>query len=80
MTYTSSSSNPSSRRQSAASERSCEGLTAGDCKELWRCMLELQEAYNCYHSTRIDLAIDAGDAGVSLMRELSLITLTKMFM
>lgn len=63
---------PPSRRQSAASERSCEGMTAGDCKELWRCMLELQEAYNCYHSTRIDLALDAGDAAVNLMRELGI--------
>lgn len=44
-------------------------MTAGDCKELWQCMLELQEAYNCYHSTRIDLALDAGDAAVNLMRE-----------
>lgn len=58
-----------SRRQSSVSQRSCEGLTAGDCKDLWRCMLELQERYGCYHSTRIDIAVEAGDAGVSFMRE-----------
>jgi len=53
-----------SRRQSSASERSCERLTVGDCKQLWKCMIELQERYGCYHSTRIDLAVEAGDAGL----------------
>lgn len=60
-----------SRRQSSAcaSERSCEGLSAAGTRDLWRCMLELQERYGCYHCTRIDLALDAGDEGVQYMRE-----------
>ena len=59
-----------SRRQSSASERSCERLTVGDCKQLWKCMIELQERYGCYHSTRIDLAVEAGEAGLlNYMRE-----------
>ena len=37
-------------------------------QQLWRCMLELQEKYGCYHCTRMDLAMDAGDEGVNYMR------------
>lgn len=60
-----------SRRQSSAcqSERSCEGLTMDKTQQLWRCMLELQEKYGCYHCTRMDLAMDAGDEGVNYMRK-----------
>jgi len=36
-------------------------------QQLWRCMLELQEKYGCYHCTRMDLAMDAGDEGVNYM-------------
>ena len=62
---------PYSRRQSSAafSERSCEGLTADRTRELWRCMLELQSRYGCYHSARIDVAMEAGDEAVDYMRE-----------
>lgn len=31
-------------------------------------MLELQQRYGCYTSARIDMALDAGDDGVDLMR------------
>lgn len=34
-------------------------------------MLELQLRYGCYNSTRIDMALDAGDEGLDLMREFS---------
>lgn len=59
-----------SRRQSTAccSELSCEGLTAGRTRDLWRCMLELQGLYGCYHSARIDVAMEAGEEGVNYMR------------
>jgi hypothetical protein len=62
---------PYSRRQSSAgfSERSCEGLTADRTRELWRCMLELQSRYGCYHSARIDVAMEAGDEAMDYMRE-----------
>ncbi|KAL6852547.1 hypothetical protein ACO1O0_007093 [Amphichorda felina] len=58
-----------SRRQSSAcdSERSCERLTPDRTRDLWRCMLELQGRYGCYHSARIDVAIEAGDEGVTYM-------------
>ncbi|CAG9936786.1 unnamed protein product [Clonostachys rosea f. rosea IK726] len=55
------------RSISDASERSCEGLTAEDTRELWRCMLELQGLYGCYTSARIDVAMEAGEQGVNLM-------------
>lgn len=54
---------------SASSERSCGGLTVADTKDLWKCMLELQSEYGCYTSARIDVAMEAGDEGVNLMRE-----------
>ena len=40
-------------------------------RHLWRCMLKLQRRYACYNSTRIDLAVNAGNAGVELMRKWS---------
>ncbi|ODA83830.1 hypothetical protein RJ55_02346 [Drechmeria coniospora] len=45
----------------------CEGLTPEETCELWRCMLELQQRYRCYNSTRIHLAADAGEDGIRLM-------------
>ncbi|KAJ4217078.1 hypothetical protein NW759_009026 [Fusarium solani] len=56
-----------SRQASTCSERSCEGMTADETRDLWRCMLELQLRYGCYNSTRIDMALDAGDEGLDLM-------------
>lgn len=63
--------NQRSRQASTCSERSCEGMTLDETRELWRCMLELQLRYGCYNSTRIDMAVDAGEYGVDLMRKLS---------
>ena len=31
-------------------------------------MLKLQSRYGCYNSTRIDMAVDAGEDGIDLMR------------
>lgn len=59
-------------RQNSAtstSSRSCEGMSADETGELWKCMLELQRQYGCYNSTRIDLAMNAGEAGLYLMRK-----------
>ncbi|KAF4957245.1 hypothetical protein FGADI_3310 [Fusarium gaditjirri] len=56
-----------SRQASTCSERSCEGMSLDETRELWRCMLELQLRYGCYNSTRIDMAVDAGECGVDLM-------------
>ncbi|KAH7011321.1 hypothetical protein EDB80DRAFT_386758 [Ilyonectria destructans] len=56
-----------SRQASTCSEQSCEGMTADETRDLWRCMLELQLRYGCYNSTRIDMALDAGDNGMDLM-------------
>ena len=58
-----------SRQASTCSDRSCEGMSVDETRELWRCMLELQGRYGCYNSTRIDLAMDAGEEGIDLMRE-----------
>ncbi|KAF4508110.1 hypothetical protein G6O67_004533 [Ophiocordyceps sinensis] len=57
------------RQDSTASapRRSCEGMTAAETRGLWQCMLELQRRYGCYNSTRIDLAVHAGDEGARLM-------------
>lgn len=60
--------NQRSRQASTCSERSCEGMTLDETRELWRCMLELQLRYGCYNSTRIDMAVDAGEDGLDLMR------------
>ncbi|KAK8930120.1 hypothetical protein VCV18_002787 [Metarhizium anisopliae] len=54
---------------SSASSRSCEGMSQKETRELWRCMLHLQQRYGCYNSTRIDLAVNAGEAGIDLMPE-----------
>lgn len=54
---------------SSSSNRTCEGMSTEKTRELWRCMLELQQLYGCYNSTRIDLAVNAGEAGIDLMRE-----------
>lgn len=54
---------------SSASSRSCEGMSQKETRELWRCMLHLQQRYGCYNSTRIDLAVNAGEAGIDLMRK-----------
>ncbi|QPG98479.1 hypothetical protein C2857_007650 [Epichloe festucae Fl1] len=51
----------------STSGRTCEGMTTEDTRELWRCMLELQQLYGCYNSTRMDLAVNAGEAGIDLM-------------
>ncbi|KAG5982079.1 hypothetical protein E4U43_006493, partial [Claviceps pusilla] len=50
-----------------ARRRTCQGMSTQDMRELWRCMLQLQRRYGCYNSTRIDLAVNAGDAGLELM-------------
>jgi hypothetical protein len=55
------------RQPSTCSERSCEAMSPDETRDLWRCMLELQERYGCYNSTRIDLALGAGVEGVDLM-------------
>lgn len=68
-----SSSSSSSRRQSsssaALSERSCGAMSSRGMRELWLCMLELQETYGCYKSTRMALAMGSGDDPTALMRE-----------
>ncbi|KND89007.1 hypothetical protein TOPH_06235 [Tolypocladium ophioglossoides CBS 100239] len=51
----------------STSSRSCEGMSADETGEVWKCMLELQRRYGCYNSTRIDLAVNAGEAGLYLM-------------
>ncbi|KAK5989350.1 hypothetical protein PT974_10868 [Cladobotryum mycophilum] len=56
-----------SRQSSISSTHSCEGLSADETRELWKCMLELQLRYGCYNSTRMDLAVNAGDDAVDLM-------------
>jgi hypothetical protein len=43
-------------------------MSPEETRELWRCMLDLQERYGCYNSTRIDLAVAAGEQAVNLMR------------
>ncbi|KAK7421503.1 hypothetical protein QQX98_002202 [Neonectria punicea] len=56
-----------SRQSSTCSDQSCEAMTADETRDLWKCMLELQLRYGCYNSTRIDMALDAGEHGVDLM-------------
>ncbi|KPM34211.1 hypothetical protein AK830_g12358 [Neonectria ditissima] len=55
------------RQASTCSDQSCEAMTPDETRDLWRCMLELQLRYGCYNSTRIDVALDAGDHGIDLM-------------
>lgn len=57
------------RQNSATSVRSCEDMSANEAQDLWFCMLELQECYGCYNSTRIDLALEAGEDAISFMRK-----------
>ncbi|KAF3811786.1 hypothetical protein GCG54_00014538 [Colletotrichum gloeosporioides] len=33
-----------------------------DLEEMWECMLELQQKYHCYNSTRMEIAADSDDA------------------
>ncbi|KAF9878202.1 hypothetical protein CkaCkLH20_04240 [Colletotrichum karsti] len=33
-----------------------------DLEEMWECMLELQQKYHCYNSTRMEIAADSEDA------------------
>jgi hypothetical protein len=51
------------RRISSVSETS-------DVRDLWECMLELQQRYGCYRSARMEAAISVFD-GADLMRGLS---------
>ncbi|KAJ6440646.1 Cation-transporting ATPase [Purpureocillium lavendulum] len=60
-------SSPPPSASSSAAVRTCEGMTAAETRELWKCMLALQQRYGCYNSRRIDLAANAGDDGVKLM-------------
>ncbi|XWX01753.1 hypothetical protein V2A60_009782 [Cordyceps javanica] len=55
------------RQNSVSSIRSCEDMSADKTQELWFCMLELQERYGCYNSTRIDLALGAGEQAINFM-------------
>lgn len=57
------------RQNSTSSVRSCEDMSVDKTQELWFCMLELQERYGCYTSTRIDLALDAGEEAINFMRK-----------
>ncbi|RCI15294.1 hypothetical protein L249_7007 [Ophiocordyceps polyrhachis-furcata BCC 54312] len=65
----SSSSSTSSDSTTDCRPRSCEGMTDEEKRSLWKCMLALQRRYGCYNSTRIDLAVHAGEQGLGLMRE-----------
>ena len=38
---------------------SCETMSRGDTQELWHTMVELQDEYGCYNSTRMDAALEA---------------------
>lgn len=40
-----------------------------DLEALWECMLELQQKYHCYNSTRMEIAADREDA-MDMMRML----------
>ena len=59
------------RQDSTASVRSCEELSSNQTLRLWECMLDLQERYGCYNSTRIDLALNSREYAADLMRECS---------
>ncbi|WDK21954.1 hypothetical protein CGRA01v4_13244 [Colletotrichum graminicola] len=56
---------PTSSRPSLTGRRS----SAEDAKleALWECMLELQQKYHCYNSTRMEIAADSEDA-MGMMR------------
>ncbi|ATY66083.1 hypothetical protein A9K55_001974 [Cordyceps militaris] len=55
------------RQNSVSSVRSCEDMSADKTQQLWLCMLALQQRYACYNSTRIDLALGAGEQAVNFM-------------
>ncbi|KAK3196473.1 hypothetical protein K4F52_000355 [Lecanicillium sp. MT-2017a] len=55
------------RQNSTSSVRSCEDMSSNETRDLWLCMLDLQKRYGCYNSTRIDLALGAGDDAINLM-------------
>lgn len=57
------------RQNSTSSVRSCEDMSTDKTQELWFCMLELQQRYGCYNSTRIDLALGAGEEALDFMRK-----------
>ncbi|RDA96000.1 hypothetical protein CP533_5951 [Ophiocordyceps camponoti-saundersi (nom. inval.)] len=63
----SSTSSDSSTVTDESSLRSCEGMTEEERRSVWKCMLALQRRYGCYNSTRIDLAVNAGEEGLNLM-------------
>ena len=60
-----------SRQSSVASDHSCGGMSDDEMRGLWRCMLQLQDRYCCYKSTRMDLALSAGDEDGEFMRGLA---------
>ncbi|EGU79376.1 hypothetical protein FOXB_10112 [Fusarium oxysporum f. sp. conglutinans Fo5176] len=62
-----------SHEESTCSERSCKCMTDDETQRLWICMLELQQRYGCYTSARMDMALNACDDGLDLMRSLALI-------
>ncbi|KAF6805336.1 hypothetical protein CMUS01_14649 [Colletotrichum musicola] len=61
---------PQNHHAAAAASSSRPSLGAGrrtsadhaDLEELWECMLELQQRYRCYNSTRMEIAADSEDA------------------
>lgn len=60
------------RHDSLSSIRSSKDLNQEQTQELWECMLDLQELYACYNSTRIDMALDAREKAHEFMRMLHL--------
>ncbi|OLN81357.1 hypothetical protein CCHL11_08577 [Colletotrichum chlorophyti] len=51
---------PSHPRPSLAGRRT--SADDADLEGLWECMLELQQQYHCYNSTRMEIASDSEDA------------------
>ncbi|KAK2001671.1 hypothetical protein LX36DRAFT_653030 [Colletotrichum falcatum] len=51
---------PASSRGSLTGHRS--SVKNADLEALWECMLELQQKYHCYNSTRMEIAADSEDA------------------
>lgn len=60
--------NRDDRQGSNVSMRSSKELSVCQTQHLWECMLDLQESYACYNSTRIDMALDARDQAMEFMR------------
>ena len=44
-------------------------MSDDETRHLWQCMLELQQRYGCYKSTRMALAMGSGDDPTALMRK-----------